>query len=124
MGKTKEQTFKPGSLDKKAVARSLGVKPDQVALERYVFDMLDAADLPIPWTEQVDEKKRLFYWNPASRTSSWTHPLDPSFRALVACFNDGWPTYNPKADLEATVHHAAQLKSPNIPKAFLAISPS
>jgi hypothetical protein len=99
----KDVVLKPGTLDKEAIGRSIGVLPNQVALKRYLSDVLDAAELPAPWTEQVDEKKRLFYWNPASRTSSWTHPLDPSFRSLVAAFKEGWPTYTPGANLEAIV---------------------
>jgi len=84
--KDKNVAFLPSSLDKHGIAVSMGVDPDE---EPDVFNFLSRAldyPLPDPWTEHADKKGRIFYWNPASRASSWQHPLAPTHRALVAAY--------------------------------------
>jgi len=57
-------------------------EPDAFAFLSTALD----APLPHPWTEHADKKGRIFYWNPASRHSSWQHPLTPSHKSLLASY--------------------------------------
>lgn len=79
-------TFQASGADKDAIARTMGVDPEAEP-DTYIFlcKALDAP-LPHPWTEHADKKGRVFYWNPASRHSSWQHPLTPSHKSLVAAY--------------------------------------
>jgi hypothetical protein len=88
--KAKSATYVPSKLDKGAIAASIDVQDDELGLREFVFDFLQDAPAPEPWVEQVDKKKRVFFWNPASRASSWSHPLDASFRILVHVFREAF----------------------------------
>mmetsp|Transcript_99401 Transcript_99401/g.186729 ORF Transcript_99401/g.186729 Transcript_99401/m.186729 type:complete len:1826 (+) Transcript_99401:93-5570(+) len=84
--KKRGQTYQPGPVDKELLARAMGVFPDK---EPDVYEFLVKAleqDLPDPWTEHADKKGRIFYWNPASRQSSWSHPLASTHKSLVHAY--------------------------------------
>merc|ERR1711920_703645 len=38
------------------------------------------APLPSDWTEHFDSNDRVFYYNATTRVSSWTHPLEHTYR--------------------------------------------
>mmetsp|Transcript_36077 Transcript_36077/g.90732 ORF Transcript_36077/g.90732 Transcript_36077/m.90732 type:complete len:1501 (+) Transcript_36077:71-4573(+) len=99
----KKQTFVPAGIDKVALAKSLGIDP---AKEPGTFEFISKAldhPLPEPWTEQVDSKKRVFYWNPVSRQSSWQHPQAGSHKALVVAYRRVSQAENKAAALEAEI---------------------
>lgn len=78
--------FQASGADKDAIAKSMGVDPDaEPDVYSFLCRALDAP-VPHPWTEHADKKGRVFYWNPASRHSSWEHPLMPSHKSLVAAY--------------------------------------
>eukprot|EP00930_Biecheleria_cincta_P042200 TRINITY_DN29024_c0_g2_i1.p1 TRINITY_DN29024_c0_g2~~TRINITY_DN29024_c0_g2_i1.p1 ORF type:complete len:1770 (-),score=379.64 TRINITY_DN29024_c0_g2_i1:217-5505(-) len=82
----KRAAFKPAGVDLEAHAKLVGVDPDR---EVEVFEFLCQAlekPLPDPWQEHSDKKGRIFYWNKASRSSSWQHPMAPTHKSLVAAF--------------------------------------
>lgn len=78
--------YEPGAIDKELVAKAMGVFPEN---EPDVYAFLSKAldsPLPEPWTEHADKKGRVFYWNPASRHSSWSHPLTSTHKSLVHAY--------------------------------------
>jgi len=82
----KSRAFAPTSIDKEAMAEAMGVNPER---EPEVFAFLAKAldhPLPEPWTEHADKKGRVFYWNPASRHSSWSHPLATTHKFLIQAY--------------------------------------
>mmetsp|Transcript_147323 Transcript_147323/g.473351 ORF Transcript_147323/g.473351 Transcript_147323/m.473351 type:complete len:1569 (+) Transcript_147323:88-4794(+) len=99
----KKQVFVPAGIDKVALAKTLGVEPET---EPETFKFLSKAldhPLPEPWTEQIDSKKRVFYWNPVSRQSAWNHPLAATHKALVVAFRRIVQAEDKAAALEAEI---------------------
>ncbi|CAJ1462078.1 unnamed protein product, partial [Effrenium voratum] len=80
------QTFHPHALVAEAHAKSIGLDAaaDPAAFQ-FLCKVLERP-LPEPWTEHADQKGRIFYWNKASRSSVWQHPMAPSHKALLRSF--------------------------------------
>eukprot|EP00439_Symbiodinium_sp_Y106_P058284 s4343_g8.t1 len=82
----RQRTFHPTAVVVEAHARSLGVDPEgDLAAYEFLCKVLQKP-LPEPWTEHSDKKGRIFYWNRASRSSTWQHPMTPTHRALLAAW--------------------------------------
>lgn len=95
--------YKPTVIDRASLAKEVGIDADT---EPDVFAFYCKAleePLPEPWTEHADRKKRVFYWNPASRHSTWQHPLAPMHRALVDAYRRIKEAEDPTAAVMAEV---------------------
>uniref|UniRef100_A0A7S3RBJ9 WW domain-containing protein n=1 Tax=Strombidinopsis acuminata TaxID=141414 RepID=A0A7S3RBJ9_9SPIT len=83
ISKTKNQQrqgLKPSGPELIAYARYLGIDP--VADHDLLWIAVEALEAPLPsdWTEHFDSNDRVFYYNATTRVSSWTHPLEHTYR--------------------------------------------
>jgi hypothetical protein len=83
ISKTKNQSrqgLKPSGPELIAYARYLGIDP--VADGDLLWIAVEALEAPLPsdWTEHFDSNDRVFYYNATQRVSSWTHPLEHTYR--------------------------------------------
>lgn len=83
ISKTKNQQrqgLKPSGPELIAYARYLGIDP--VADHDLLWIAVEALEAPLPsdWTEHFDGNDRVFYYNATTRVSSWTHPLEHTYR--------------------------------------------
>merc|ERR1712232_1463507 len=71
---------KPSGPELIAYARYLGIDP--VADHDLLWIAVEALEAPLPsdWTEHFDSVDRVFYYNAATRVSSWTHPMEKIYR--------------------------------------------
>jgi len=70
------------SSDFDAFVLSIGLAPadsDLVWIAEYAF----SAPLPPNWSEHVDDELRIYFYNAITSQSSWSHPLDSTFREVV-----------------------------------------
>merc|ERR1712039_39933 len=72
--------LKPSGPELIAYARYLGIDP--VADHDLLWIAVEALEAPLPseWTEHFDSNDRVFYYNATHRVSSWTHPLEITYR--------------------------------------------
>merc|ERR1719269_327709 len=75
-----KQGLKPSGPELIAYARYLGIDP--VADHDLLWIAVEALEAPLPsdWTEHFDGNDRVFYYNATVRVSSWTHPLEHTYR--------------------------------------------
>lgn len=64
-------------------ARHLGIDPSAEPDLVWIAEQAYCAPAPEHWEEYVDEVGNIYYFNTLTGISSWTHPLEDQFRALV-----------------------------------------
>jgi hypothetical protein len=64
-------------------ARHLGIDPAYEPDLLWIAEQAYDAPAPDHWEEYVDASGNIYYFNTLTGVSSWTHPLEDQFRALV-----------------------------------------
>eukprot|EP00741_Cyanophora_paradoxa_P002638 tig00000615_g2560.t1 len=75
-----------GFLDEEAVrefAVGLGIDPDEDSDLMWIVEEAFQAPLPGGWTEHVSENDLVYFFNSETGESTWEHPLDRHYRALL-----------------------------------------
>lgn len=62
-----------------SIGLDLRADKDLVWIAEYAF----SAPLPPNWSEHVDDELRIYFYNALTAQSSWSHPLDSTFREVV-----------------------------------------
>ena len=58
----------------------LGMDPAKDGELLWIADLALSAPLPKDWTEHTDAKGNIFFYNGKTKTSTYEHPLDRTFR--------------------------------------------
>merc|ERR1712217_55208 len=116
--KTKNQQrqgLKPSGPELIAYARYLGIDP--VVDHDLLWIAVEALEAPLPsdWTEHFDGNDRVFYYNATTRVSSWTHPLEHTYRetykTIVNFRNSNLAPQERNEDLQRLQAEIKQLES-------------
>eukprot|EP00397_Hematodinium_sp_SG-2012_P028316 GEMP01029803.1.p1 GENE.GEMP01029803.1~~GEMP01029803.1.p1 ORF type:complete len:437 (+),score=90.00 GEMP01029803.1:139-1449(+) len=75
-----QQGLKPTGPELVAFARYLGMDPVGQNDLMWIAEEALLAPLPRDWTEHFDSIDRVFYYNNSTKTSSWTHPMEATYR--------------------------------------------
>ena len=83
----------PQSADVLALADHLGVSGSGDEHLMWVAEAALNAPLPPDWVEHTDDEGAVFYYNKDSGKSTWDHPMDIFYRALVGSLKRGDRTW-------------------------------
>eukprot|EP00421_Protoceratium_reticulatum_P038725 CAMPEP_0168448626 /NCGR_PEP_ID=MMETSP0228-20121227/47188_1 /TAXON_ID=133427 /ORGANISM="Protoceratium reticulatum, Strain CCCM 535 (=CCMP 1889)" /LENGTH=286 /DNA_ID=CAMNT_0008463159 /DNA_START=42 /DNA_END=899 /DNA_ORIENTATION=- len=72
-----------GEADVREYGKTLGIDADRDADLLWVVHEAFVASLPPSWTEYCDEDGRVYFYNQATRESSWSHPMDGVYREII-----------------------------------------
>lgn len=69
-------------MEEYAIYLGMDIRRDDDLL--WIADLALSAPLPPGWTDHEDAKGNIFFYNAATRVSTYEHPLDRAFRAYYA----------------------------------------
>lgn len=69
--------------DVASLAKHLGIRKDDYPSMLWIAQAALRAPIPPDWTECSNQKGEIFYYNSATKDSSWEHPIDGFFRILT-----------------------------------------
>eukprot|EP00392_Amoebophrya_sp_AT5.2_P005622 g5631.t1 len=78
----------PGVVEMLAYVKALGIDPMREPFLLWVAEAAYKAELPPDWAEYMDPQGRIYFYCSTSGASSWTHPLDDTYRDVIGAYRD------------------------------------
>eukprot|EP00928_Gymnodinium_smaydae_P039178 TRINITY_DN26817_c0_g1_i1.p1 TRINITY_DN26817_c0_g1~~TRINITY_DN26817_c0_g1_i1.p1 ORF type:complete len:469 (-),score=41.15 TRINITY_DN26817_c0_g1_i1:380-1786(-) len=89
-----------------AYARHLGISTSLDGDLIWIAEESLKAPPPAEWSEHHDNSDRIFYYNSATTTSSWTHPLESMHRDANRCIASLRRPVRPREELQACLEES------------------